>query len=316
MRSNDLAKLSPWGPEKKLKWFLNQPVHRSYHDDVLVRLEALKKSAGSSLKVEQYGKLTINPEKFPLFAVRTATPSLSKPNILITGGVHGYETSGVKGALLFLENHIAKYSEHFNFVVAPCVSPWSWETINRLDPVMENPNREFKPQGKAEESLFLMSYLSELGIEFDGHIDLHETTNSDKVFLPEEYSKNGLELHAKDIYIPDGFYLIGTEGGVRAGLEKSMMDAVAKVTHIAPADERGMILDTPLTTEGVIHSSIPGLCAEMTTAVKKLGAYTTEMYPDSPKFNGMSVGEVEATCAKAQVACVVGALEFWVQTTA
>jgi hypothetical protein len=35
-------KLLPWGPEKKLKWFLNQRVQRSYRDDLLVGLEALR----------------------------------------------------------------------------------------------------------------------------------------------------------------------------------------------------------------------------------------------------------------------------------
>src|SRR5690606_9220575 len=123
---------------------------RSYHDDVLVRLEALRKTGGSAYKIEQYGSLTINPERFPLFAVRVGkNPSL--PTVLFTGGVHGYETSGVKGALLFLEKHVHDYTDHFNFVIPPCVSPWSYETINRLNPVMENPNREFKKDGKAEE---------------------------------------------------------------------------------------------------------------------------------------------------------------------
>ena len=37
-------KCPPWGPEKKIKWFSEQRIHRSYHDDVLVRLEQLKKA--------------------------------------------------------------------------------------------------------------------------------------------------------------------------------------------------------------------------------------------------------------------------------
>lgn len=280
---------------------------RSYHDDVLVRLEALRKSGAD---VESYGNLTLNPEKFPLFAVRVGrSPSL--PTVLITGGVHGYETSGVKGALLFLEKHAAKYSDRLNFVIAPCISPWSYETINRLDPVMENPNREFKADGKAEESRFLMTYLSTLGVEFTAHIDLHETTNSDRVFLPEEYAKNGLSLEAKDIDIPDGFYLIGVKGHLQPELEKAMIESVRKVTHIAKPDDRGMILDIPLSSEGVVHGTIPGLCAELTTAKSRWGAFTTEMYPDSPRYQGMTPAQVETLCSEAQVACVRGALDYW-----
>jgi hypothetical protein len=305
------ARKSGWGPEKKLKWFLSQPLQRSYREIVLHRLQSLEARLGDSIQIESYGALTLDPQKYPLYAVRVGKPSASKPNVLITGGVHGYETSGVKGALQFLEEHAVAYSEYFHFIVAPCISPWSFETINRLDPVMENPNREFKAEGKAEESVFFMQYLAGLGLEFDGHIDLHETTDSDRVFLPEEYSKNGLVLEAKDVSIPDGFYLIGTQASKRPDLEKAMIEAVRAVTHIAKADERGMILDTPVSSEGVIHTSIAGLCAEQTRAGGKLGAYTTEMYPDSEVLKSKGEAYVEAKCAEAQVACVLGALDFW-----
>lgn len=300
--------LTPWSPEKKLKWFTSQTVQRSYDTDVLQRLAALRKNP--LFKVDFYGALTLAPEKFPLFAVRVGERP-GRPTVLITGGVHGYETSGVKGALLFLEQHVAQYTDHFNFVVAPCISPWSYETVNRLDPVMENPNREFRPEGRAEESRLFMAYLETLDTVFDAHIDLHETTNSDRVFLPEEYSKNGLALEAKDIDIPDGFYLIGVKGFPREALEKAMMDSVRKVTHIAQADAKGMILDVEISHEGFVHHSIPGLCAEYTGAKSRLGAFTTEMYPDSPRFEGWSVEKVEAHCSEAQVACVRGALDFW-----
>ncbi|MBY0371237.1 M14 family metallocarboxypeptidase [bacterium] len=302
--------LTPWGPEKKLRWFLNQKIQRSYHDDVLVRLKALRLEG---FQTEQYGALTLDPEKFPVYALRVTAPSRSKPTVLITGGVHGYETSGVKGALQFLENHATDYAAHFNLVVFPCVSPWSYETVNRLDPIMENPNREFKAEGKAEESRLVMQYLAGLNQEFDGHIDLHETTDSDRVFLPEEYSKNGLALEAKDVDIPDGFYLIGQKGFVRAELEKSMLDSVRAVSHVAKANAQGMILDNPITTEGMIHIEIPGCSMGVTQAASRLGAYTTEMYPDSPRFQGMTQAQVEKLCSDTQVACVRGALDFWIK---
>jgi hypothetical protein len=303
-------KLLPWGPEKKLKWFLNQRVQRSYRDDLLVGLEALR---DPSFSLERYGALSLDPDRFPLYAVRVGKPQPSKPNILITGGVHGYETSGAKGALLFLKEHALAYSEHFNLVVAPCLSPWAYETINRLNPVMENPNREFKGESKAEESRLFMEYLSRLQMTFDGHIDLHETTDSDRVFLPEEYSKNGVALDASEIDIPDGFYLIGTLGNERPELEKAMLDSVRKVTHLASAEEQQKILDTLLSSEGMMHAQILGICAQYTQAASRLGAYTTEMYPDSPKYKGMSQAEVEKLCCEAQIACIRGALDFWAQ---
>lgn len=299
--------LPPWSAEKRLKWFLDQRVRRSYADDVLARLEA------SPLAVETYGNLTIDPARFPLHAVRVGDFSRAKKTVLITGGVHGYETSGVKGALLFLEEYAAGYTEHFNFVVVPCVSPWSYETVNRLNPVMENPNREFVPEGKAEESRLLMRYLNGLGVQFDAHLDLHETTNSDRVFLPEEYAKNGLRLDAEDIDIPDGFYLIGIDGFARPEVEKAMLDSVRNVTHLAKPDGQGRILDIPLSAEALIHKPIRGLCAEYTEAKSRLGAHTTEMYPDSPRFAGLTAEAIETKCNEAQVACIEGALKFWRQ---
>jgi len=62
--------------------------------------------------------------------------------------VHGYETSGVQGALLFLQSAAAAYSESFNLLVVPCVSPWGYETIQRWNAQAVDPNRSFNPQGE------------------------------------------------------------------------------------------------------------------------------------------------------------------------
>ncbi len=301
----------PWGPELKLRWFTNQSLKRSYRTDVLTRLDSLQQRYPDLLTIQSYGTLSFAPEKYPLYAVRVGEIRPSLPTVLVTGGVHGYETSGVKGALKFLEEKVASLSKNFNIVVAPCVSPWSYETINRLDPVMENPNREFKDEGKSEESAFLMKYLTTLGVEIDGHIDLHETTDSDKIFLPEEYSKNGKELSADAVDIPDGFYLIGVKGQERPELDAAIIRSVEKVTHIAPPDAKGEILDTKITSPGVIYNDIPGLCAQYTQASKRLGAYTTEVYPDSPKYKGSTPEAIEDLCVSAQLAALSGAFLHW-----
>ncbi len=179
MRNPTQAQLPAWGPERKLVWFTKQRVQRFYAEDVLQPLQDLQRRRGSALTIEPYGALTLDPERFLLYAVRVGACRGEKKTVLVTGGVHGYETSGVKGALLFLEKHVGGYAEWFDFVVVPCVSPWSYETVNRLNPVMENPNREFKSESKAEESRLLMSYFANSSFEFDLHIDLHETTDSD-----------------------------------------------------------------------------------------------------------------------------------------
>ena len=88
-----------WGDVEKKEWLAEQKVRREYSDEVLAKLDVIRKY----FDVEQYGALPISSDRYPLFAAKSRNWRSSKPAILITGGVHGYETSGVQGALRFLE---------------------------------------------------------------------------------------------------------------------------------------------------------------------------------------------------------------------
>ena len=81
-----------------------------------------------------------------------------------------------------------------------------------------------------------------------------------------------------------------------------MIAAVAKVTHIAPADRHGEIIGSPVVAPGVIEYPLAklGLCAGITSATYKT---TTEVYPDSPRANAEQ-------CNTAQVAAVCAAIDF------
>ena len=84
------------------------------------------------------------------------------------------------------------------------------------------------------------------------------------------------------------------------------IDAVRKVTHIAPPDADGLIIDEPVVQEGVIGIPSPrsiGLCAGVTNAHY---ATTTEVYPDSPQAS-------DEQCNLAQVACIEAALDFIIE---
>jgi hypothetical protein len=106
--------LTPWGGAERALWLAHVgPVRRSYADDVLAELAALK----HRFDVTQYGCLSQDPKRYPLFCVKTRNWDSSKPSVLITGGVHGYETSGVRGALLFLRSEMQHYSEVQHYIV-------------------------------------------------------------------------------------------------------------------------------------------------------------------------------------------------------
>ena len=169
-----------WVASEKAEWLAMQLIKRSYHDEVLSKLDNLD----SSLLVEQYGALSIDQDRYPLFIATSRTWDQVKPTALITGGVHGYETSGVQGALRFLQSKAVQYTSRFNLIVAPCISPWGYETINRWNAFAVDPNRSFyanndDANNSSEEASKLMEKVTSITREILVHIDLHETTDTD-----------------------------------------------------------------------------------------------------------------------------------------
>src|SRR5690606_5200143 len=193
--------------------------------------------------------------------------------------VHGYETSGVHGALRFIDEHASGYAGRINLLVAPCVSPWAYERIHRWNADAVDPNRSFREDSPAEESAALMRLVAPFRGRFLVHIDLHETTDTDESeFRPALAARDGAEHEPGSI--PDGFYLVDDSGNPQPAFQAAVVEAVAAVTHIAPADAKGEIIGSPMVAEGVIEYPMTqlGLCAGITGA---RFTTTTEVYPDS-----------------------------------
>lgn len=292
-----------WGAAEKAEWLAKQSVKRSYKDLVLGRIEALK----GDFEVTKYGELSIDPARYPLFVVQTKAWQKEKPSVLITGGVHGYETSGVKGALMFLETAAKAYEKHFNVVVFPCVSPWAFETINRNNHACYDVNRFWGMENSpVEECALAMAHLAAMNpsVDFLAHIDLHETTNTDESeFMPAKAAMAGLEY--KPLTIPDGFYLMASMEDAQLAWHEAMIAAVRPITHIAPADEENNLVGLPVISEGIVHEM--GAPDNICSGYKPGTVYatTTEVYPDSAKTN-------DEECNKAQVACITGGLDWLV----
>ena len=290
----------PWTEAQREEWRASvEAPRRSYADEVLAKLEPLK----SRYDVFKYGALPYDaddPERYPLFAVRTRgfDPSNGKPCVLVTGGVHGYETSGVQGAIRFLETKCEDFVDDFNVLVAPCVSPWGYERVQRWNARAVDPNRSFADRS-ADESKFLGAMVDAQNVgTWMCHVDLHETTDTDETeFRPAKAARDG-EYIAPDV-IPDGFYTVGDSEDPKPDFQKEIIDAVSLVTHIAP-DVDGKIIGEPVTQRGVINYPVRalGLCASVTNARY---VTTTEVYPDSPKCT-------DDECNDAQVAAVAAAL--------
>jgi hypothetical protein len=286
-----------WGEAERSVWLSRQSVQRSYADDVLGRIETLR----ARFDVAQYGELDYQSGRYPLFAIRTRHWREDLPTVLVTGGVHGYETSGVHGALLFADRHAAAYAERVNLIIAPCVSPWAYERIHRWNRDAIDPNRSFRANSPAQESAALMELVAPIVDKVLVHIDLHETTDTDETeFRPALAARDGVASEPGEI--PDGFYLVDDSEQPQPAFQQAIIEAVARVTHIAPADSKGEIIGSTMVSPGVIRYPLKtlGLCAGVTDAKYKT---TTEVYPDSPRAT-------PAQCNEAQATAVCAAIDF------
>jgi hypothetical protein len=245
--------------------------------------------------------LSYGPDHYRLYSVRNRNWQDQAPSVLITGGVHGYETSGVIGALEFLERHAESFADRVNFLVAPCVSPWAYERIHRWNALALDPNRSFREDSPAPESAALLRLVTPLRDRFLLHIDLHETTDSDESeFRPALAARDGKPFEPGTI--PDGFYVVADSGNRQLEFQNAVIAGVARVTHIAAPDENGQLIGSDVIAPGVIEYAVSGLglCTGITAA-----RYTTvtEVYPDSPRTT-------PEQCNAAQVAAVRAAIEF------
>lgn len=287
----------PWSAAEVADWRSRQVRRRSYAEDVVASVDALR----PRFDVVRYGELDYSPEVYPLFAVRSRTWRDGLPVALVTGGVHGYETSGVHGALQFVDRHMAAYDGRINVLVAPCVSPWAYERINRWNPDAIDPNRSFREHSPSAEAAALMRLVAPLRGTFVVHIDLHETTDSDESeFRPALAARDGKRFEPGGI--PDGFYTVGDSDDPQPEFQQAIVRAVGQVTHIAPPDGNGEIIGSPVVADGVINYPVRqlGLCAGITGA---RFVTTTEVYPDSARVT-------PGQCNAAQVAAVRAAIDF------
>jgi hypothetical protein len=288
---------TPWGAPEIATWLSQRSVKRSYQEDVLRRLDTFR----SRYDIMQYGCLEYPARGYPLLAIKSRHWQDALPYILVTGGVHGYETSGVHGALQFVDHHAAAYEGRINLAVAPCVSPWAYEVIHRWNIAAVDPNRSFRADSPAPESGALMRFVESFRDRVLVHIDLHETTDSDESeFRPALAARDGVAYVPGEI--PDGFYVVDDSAHPQPEFQQAIIAAVARITHIAPADARGEIIGSPVVAPGVIEYPLKrlGLCAGMTDAPYKT---TTEVYPDSPRTT-------PAECNAAQVAAICAAIDY------
>lgn len=144
-----------WGDAEIATWRSRQSVQRSYAADVVHRVDQLR----AQFDVSEYGRLEYPSGSYPLFAIRSRGWQDDLPVLLVTGGVHGYETSGVHGALQFVETKAGSYAGRVNLLVAPCES-LGLRANSPLNANAVDPNRSFHENSVAQESAALMQLVA------------------------------------------------------------------------------------------------------------------------------------------------------------
>ncbi len=276
-----------WTDSQIQQWFaqISQTRKRSYQQDVAARLQTLP---ANLVSLEQYGSLKEDIGGHPLFRVTVGDVNNSNPTILLTSGVHGYEPSGVEASIRFLEKEAPSLTDQFNFVVYPCVSPWSYEFDHRWNNRAEDPNRCFSRAAdiaQIDECTHFMNSIETSNLPLAAcALDLHETPDRDVELRRKRAERFGIPLAPDFRVIPDGFYLILTQAdeeaaqGDRMLFGRAIVDAVRGVSPIATHDRvlgkenlGGIIFSPP--TEGMLRTYL-GRHAEY--------AGVTEVYSDHP----------------------------------
>ena len=316
-----------WTETDKLEWLSKQTFQRSYEKQVLSRISKLKDTS-EALKIRPYGRLTLQGRKelaldgavlsakeyedrYPLFYAEVGDITNGKINIIVTGGTHGYEESGVYGALEFLERDALDYSDRFNFLVFPCLSPFAYEVNQRWTHDAWDPNRSFdRSKPYVPEAQLVMDVLDEarqrVGHDFAAAVDLHETPDRDKTMMPPQYQRYGIDLKPEDVLIPNGYYLISSESNEAQGLASRIVETVRKVTPIAPDPEiHGAKNENGVVVERGEDTTHQGLNMEYMRTLAE-NSFTTEIYPE---IHPEPRGSEEAIAA--QRATVLGMLSWW-----
>jgi hypothetical protein len=287
----------PWGDAERALWHARQQRRRSYQDEVVAAIEGLR----GQWEVVEYGRVEDAGDHYTLLALKSRDWDDALPCMLVTGGVHGYETSGVQGTLQFARLHADDSAGCANLLVVPCISPWAYERVQRWNPQSIDPNRSFRADSPAPESAALMRLVAPFNAQVLMHIDLHETTDTDESeFRPALAARDGVAFEPGSI--PDGFYLVGDSANPQPEFQQAVIAAVERVTHIAPADAEGRMIGSPVVAHGVINYPVKplGLCAGITDARY---VTTTEVYPDSASATA-------AQCNDAQVAAIRAAIAY------
>ncbi len=299
---------TPWNEAQKRVWYegvIAKGKVRDYQADIVSRLQKLPANTHT---IEQYGEVRTPGETYPVYRVTVGDLHNGKPNILLTAGVHPYEPSAIEANFRFLEYDAVRYSDRFNFVAYPDISPWGYEYNQRWNWQAEDVNRNFSRDldiVQIDECEQFMTSIENTGAVFALALDKHETNDMDLRLRKDRASRFGEALAPDADHIPQGFYLTLTKcdkewkNELQREFGEAILHEVRKVSPIAPdaiilkvKNENGLLLAPSKT------NLMRGFIAPYARNVA-----VTEVYPDHP-----DMGHEKAV--QTQLAAIYGGLDY------
>jgi len=123
-----------------------------------------------------------------------------------------------------MKSEASKYTENFNILCCPCVSPWGYEHIQRWSATAVDPNRSFKSPSPCDEAGAVVELMASMNLQWTMHTDLHETTDSDFTeFVPAKAARDGHKLSNDPI--PVSINPMDCPGGAKA---KGIFESICK----------------------------------------------------------------------------------------
>jgi hypothetical protein len=191
-------------------------IKRPYTRDVAGRLK--RNAVGH--RIIKAGRVGTDSGVHPIYAALSGDYRRDLPRIILSAGIHGEEPAGVYALLEFMNGGIARYLNHFSFLILPCLNPHGFTRGVRFASSVADLNRSFNNGTGVPE----ISAVKELLRRFPGPyrlaIDLHETdTHMPRGETPSVET------------IPAGFYMYETTPTGRPALGPAILREIRKAGH-------------------------------------------------------------------------------------
>ena len=225
---------------------------RSYSEEVAAPIKINK----CGHRIIKTGRFRTDSGVHPLYTVVTRNYHEDLPKVFLSAGIHGEEPAGVYALLEFINQGIARYLNHFSFLILPCINPYGFTRGVRFSQDVFDLNRSFDDVPGAPEAAAVKDLLRRFPGPYRLAFDFHET---------DTYMPKGRDLSVENI--PAGVYMYETTRNGQPALGPPILQGIRDSGY--PISQRRFVYGAEC-HNGLIYTPAPD----------------TPEYPVLPEFKG------------------------------